>query len=94
MSTKSKGIITRITGPVVDIRFGGLELPDIFHAVEIINGDNVYTTEVLQHLGNGEVRCISMVPTDGMSRGMTAIDTDLAERIKAYAAHAENGAEI
>ena len=41
MSTKSKGIITRITGPVVDIRFGGLELPDIFHAVEIINGDNV-----------------------------------------------------
>ena len=75
MSTKSKGIITRITGPVVDIRFGGLELPDIFHAVEIINGDNVYTTEVLQHLGNGEVRCISMVPTDGMSRGMTAIDT-------------------
>ena len=44
MSTKSKGIITRITGPVVDIRFGGLELPDIFHAVEILNGDNVFSS--------------------------------------------------
>ncbi len=75
MSKGSRGIITRIIGPVVDIRFQGPELPDIFHAVEITHDGNTYTTEVLQHLGNGEVRCISMESTDGMSRGMTAIDT-------------------
>ena len=75
MALNSKGIITRITGPVVDIKFDESGLPDIFHAVEIHSGDEVFTLEVLQHLGKGEVRCISMQPTDGMSRGMTAYDT-------------------
>jgi len=75
MAAGSKGILTRITGPVVDIRFDSMELPDIYHAVEVRIGENVYTMEVLQHLGLDEVRCIAMQPTDGMSRGMTAIDT-------------------
>ncbi len=75
MAAGSKGIITRITGPVVDIRFDDLNIPDIFHAVEIQGGSEVFTLEVLQHLGKGDVRCISMQPTDGMSRGMTAVDT-------------------
>ena len=75
MAVGKKGFITRITGPVVDIKFDGGEVPDIFHAVQIQSGKDVFTTEVLQHLGNGEVRCISMNPTDGMSRGMTAVDT-------------------
>lgn len=75
MALNSKGIITRITGPVVDIKFDENGIPDIFHAVEIHSGEEVFTLEVLQHLGKGEVRCISMQSTDGMSRGMTAYDT-------------------
>lgn len=72
----AKGIITRITGPVVDILFPSSEhIPDIFHAVEVKVEGETYTLETLQQLGNGEVRCISMHSTDGMSRGMTAVDT-------------------
>ncbi len=76
MSIGSKGIVMRITGPVVDIIFENkAELPDIFDAVEVLDGEKRYLLETLQHLGNGEVRCISMHPTEGMSRGMTAVDT-------------------
>ena len=72
----AKGIITRITGPVVDILFPSSEhIPDIFHAVEVKVDGETYTLETLQQLGNGEVRCISMHSTDGMSRGMAAVDT-------------------
>lgn len=72
----AKGIITRITGPVVDIRFPSAEhIPDIFHAVEVKVDGETYTLETLQQLGNGEVRCISMHSTAGMSRGMAAVDT-------------------
>ena len=76
MSLGAKGMITRITGPVVDIYFPSVkDIPDIFHAVNITVGKKTYTLETLQQLGNGEVRCISMQSTDGMSRGMTAVDT-------------------
>ena len=75
MPKDSKGIITRINGPVVDIMFPDLALPDIFHAVVIPTANATFTLEVLQHLSHNEVRCIAMQPTDGLSRGMTAIDT-------------------
>ena len=75
MSKERTGIITRINGPVVDVLFDNLDLPDIFHALVIPKGEQRFTLEVLQHLSPGEVRCISMHPTDGLSRGMTAIDT-------------------
>ena len=68
-------MVQRITGPVVDILFETNDLPDIFHAVTIENNGETYVLEVSQHLGNGEVRCISMHPTDGMSRGIEAVDT-------------------
>ena len=69
-------MVQRITGPVVDILFDVNDVPDIFNAVTIeVNGE-VHTLEVSQHLGGGEVRCISMSATDGMSRGMKAVDTD------------------
>ncbi len=75
MSKKGIGMVQKITGPVVDILFDEMQVPDIFNAVTIeVNGET-YTLEVSQHLGNGEVRCISMNPTDGMSRGMKATDT-------------------
>ncbi len=75
MAKGSKGMVLRITGPVVDILFESADLPDIFHAVTIEHNGEKFVLEVSQHLGNGEVRCISMHPTDGMSRGLTAIDT-------------------
>ena len=75
MAKGSVGMVQRITGPVVDILFSLNEIPDIFNAVNVEVNDEIYTLEVSQHLGGGEVRCISMNPTDGMSRGMTATDT-------------------
>ena len=75
MSKDAKGMVQRITGPVVDLLFDKNEVPDIFNAVTVdVNGEFI-TLEVSQHLGGGEVRCISMGPTDGMSRGMEGIDT-------------------
>lgn len=76
MSAGAKGVITRITGPVVDIHFQpSQDIPDIFHAVEVEAGDKKYTLETLQQLGDGSVRCISMQSTEGLSRGLTAMDT-------------------
>lgn len=75
MAKGSVGMVQRITGPIVDILFDINEIPDIFNAINVQVNDELYTLEVSQHIGNGEVRCISMNPTDGMSRGMKAIDT-------------------
>lgn len=76
MSAGNIGTITRISGPVVDIQFPEHEkVPDIFHAVEVTIRGQVHVLECLQQLGRGLVRCISMKPTDGMSRGMRAVDT-------------------
>jgi len=75
----NKGKVVRIIGPVVDCEFEERHLPTIYSAV-IIEGQNPngtvhVTTEVQQHLGENRVRCVSMQPTDGMVRGMDAIDT-------------------
>ncbi len=75
MAKGSVGMVQRITGPVVDVLFEINDIPDIFNELNIQVNDELYTLEVSQHLGNGEVRCISMNPTDGMSRGMKAVDT-------------------
>ena len=76
MAAGNIGTITRISGPVVDIQFPEeVGVPDIFHALEVTIGGDVHVLECLQQLGHGAVRCISMRPTDGMSRGMPAEDT-------------------
>ena len=75
MAKNSIGMVQRITGPIVDIIFKENEVPDIFNAVTVNVMGKISTLEVSQDLGKGEVRCISMSPTDGMSRGMEAIDT-------------------
>ena len=77
MAKGNIGRIERISGPVVDVIFKTVSgVPDIFHAVEVSlpNGETE-VLECLQQLGNGEVRCIAMQPTDGLSRGMLAVDT-------------------
>ena len=77
MAKGSVGMVQRITGPVVDVLFNVEEVPEILHALEIEVNNEVYVLEVSQHLGNGEVRCISMYPTDGISRGLKAVDTGM-----------------
>lgn len=74
MTNKNKGTIIQIIGAVIDVRFEG-ELPALYNAIEIPFGEETVVIEVMQHLGDHAVRCISMNETDGLRRGMEAIDT-------------------
>ena len=70
------GKIVQIVGAVLDVRFENEEcLPNLLNALEIKFGDGVIVAEVAQHLGNDTVRCIAMSATDGLVRGMEAVDT-------------------
>ena len=76
MSAGTKGLITRIIGPVVDVTFPKTgDTPELFNSLEVDTGNGKLVLEVLQQLGDGTVRCIAMHPTDGLSRGMYAEDT-------------------
>ena len=75
---KLKGTITQIMGPVLDIRFPEGDLPELLNAIEVPHGDTVVVAEVAQHIGDNVVRCIAMSSTDGLRRGMEAIDTGAA----------------
>ena len=76
MPAGKKGLITRIIGPVVDVTFPQVEdTPELFNSLEVETQSGKLVLEVLQQLGNGTVRCISMHATDGLSRGMFATDT-------------------
>lgn len=75
------GKIVQVIGPVVDIEFPPEQLPAIYNAVKIEgqNGDikvNV-TAEVMQHIGDNTVRAVAMSSTDGLVRGMQAVDSGL-----------------
>ncbi len=75
MSQQNIGTVAAINGPVLDIKFTEGELPNLMNAIEIANGDGKVVAEVAQHLGDDTVRCIAMSSTDGMVRGMPAVDT-------------------
>jgi F-type H+-transporting ATPase subunit beta len=73
------GRVIQVIGPVVDVEFQPDHLPAIFNAVSI-EGENVgakvkIIAEVMQHLGDSTVRCVAMSSTDGLTRGMQAIDS-------------------
>ena len=72
---RNTGTVIQIMGPVLDIRFPEGALPELLHAIEIQNGGSVVVAEVAQHIGDNVVRCIAMSSTDGMSRGMAAVNT-------------------
>ncbi len=75
------GKVISISGPAVDVQFEEAKMPPIFQALRIVSDGFVVpapldvVVEVQQHLGEGRVRCIAMVATEGMVRGMKAIDT-------------------
>lgn len=75
----AKGKIVQVIGPVVDIEFPIEDLPAILNAITIKGKsgdvDINLTVEVMQHLGDGVTRCIAMSSTDGLVRGMEAVDT-------------------
>src|SRR3954454_15059260 len=74
------GHVIQIAGPAVDVQFAEATMPPIYQALQVVSdGFQVPSPikvilEVQQHLGEGRVRCVAMQPTDGMVRGMKAID--------------------
>ena len=75
MQEKNIGSVVQIIGPVLDIRFPAGHLPDLLNAIEIERDGGKLVCEVAQQLGDDVVRCIAMSSTDGMVRGMEAVDT-------------------
>ena len=76
----NKGKIVQVIGPVVDVRFEAEQLPALYNAIRISNPsisdkEGNLVVEVAQHLGDNVVRCVAMDSTDGLVRGMDAIDT-------------------
>ena len=74
--SKNTGKIVQVIGPVVDVAFENGELPQLLSAIEIpLKNQDSLIVEVAQHIGDERVRCIAMGGTDGLVRGMDAIDT-------------------
>ena len=75
---KNIGTVIQIMGPVLDIRFAQDNLPQLLNAIEISYDDKTVVAEVAQHIGDNVVRCIAMSSTDGLQRGVQAVDTGKA----------------
>ena len=71
----NKGKIHQIIGPVIDIKFNEDEMPELLNAVNIEFQERTIVTEVAQHKGDDVARCIALSSTDGLRRGMEAVDT-------------------
>ncbi len=83
MADTNIGKVVQVIGPVVDVEFTPESLPDIYNALRIKGtpegGREVdVTAEVQQHIGRGQVRAVAMSSTDGLVRGMDAVDTGAA----------------
>ena len=74
------GEVVSVIGPVVDIRFDE-RLPKLYNAITIPFNDQVITCEVEQDIGDDKVRCIALSQTNGLTRGMQAIDTGKAIQV-------------
>ena len=75
MAMNNVGKIVQIIGPVLDIKFEDECLPELMNAIEINHNGERIVAEAVQHVGDNVVRCISMNSTDGLVRGMDAVDT-------------------
>lgn len=77
------GKVVQVIGPVIDVQFTPGFLPAIYNAIEIAvtgedNKKSKVVAEVMQHLGDDTVRCVAMSSTDGLTRGIDAVDTGAA----------------
>lgn len=75
MNNLNTGIVKRIIGPVIDIQFEDSEMPQLLDAIKIEMEDHIVVAEVAQHVGDSTVRCIALSSTDGMKRGLKAVNT-------------------
>ena len=75
MNNLNTGIVKRIIGPVIDIQFEDSEMPQLLDAIKIEMEDHIVVAEVAQHVGDSTIRCIALSSTDGMKRGLKAINT-------------------
>ena len=81
MTNQNKGTIVTVIGAVLDIRFSPDHLPNLLNAIEIDNNGQKLIVEVAQHIGDDVVRCIAMGSTDGLVRGMEAVDTGASIKV-------------
>ena len=81
MAEQQVGRVIQVIGPAVDVQFEEGHLPAIYNAVRIVDNKELgkvpidVVVEVANHIGEGQVRCVAMKPTDGMVRGMKAFDS-------------------
>jgi F-type H+-transporting ATPase subunit beta len=73
--TNVKGKVTQVIGSVVDFEFPPDKMPSLFNAIEVTKDGDKLVLEVQGHIGNNWVRCLSLQPTDGLARGVEAVDT-------------------
>ncbi|MBZ4687935.1 MAG: F-type H+/Na+-transporting ATPase subunit beta [Clostridia bacterium] len=81
----NQGKVVQVIGPVVDVQFPEGKLPELYNAIKITSEmqkeeasadfEINVTMEAMQHLGNNTVRCVALQSTDGLQRGMIAVDT-------------------
>ncbi|MCQ2551254.1 MAG: F0F1 ATP synthase subunit beta [Clostridia bacterium] len=69
------GTIHQIVGPVIDVKFSPENMPELLNSIEIKMGEKTLVAEVAQHMGDDIARCIALSSTDGLQRGMEAVDT-------------------
>ena len=81
MTNQNIGTIVTVIGAVLDIRFSPDHLPNLLNAIEIDNNGQKLVVEVAQHIGDDVVRCIAMGSTDGLVRGMQAVDTGASIKV-------------
>ena len=75
------GTVVQIIGAVLDIKFPPEHLPNLLNAIEIEHEGKKLTVEVAQHIGDDTVRCIAMGSTDGLVRGLPAVDTGASIKV-------------
>ena len=71
-----KGRVVQIIGTVVDVEFPPDQLPALYNALVLDNQGEKLSLEVEQHIGNNWVRCLALGPTEGLARGVEAVDTE------------------
>ena len=81
MTNQNIGTIVQVIGAVLDIKFTPENLPNLLNAIEIDNNGSRLVVEVAQHIGDDTVRCIAMGSTDGLVRGMDAVDTGASIKV-------------
>tara|TARA_Y100000590_G_scaffold464094_1_gene632660 strand:- start:64948 stop:66351 length:1404 start_codon:yes stop_codon:yes gene_type:complete len=86
MAQGTKGTVVQVIGTVVDVEFSTGEMPEIYNAVSVQLDDEELVLEVEQHIGNNWVRCLALGPTEGLARGVEAIDQGAPVRVPVGAA--------